>query len=103
MLVKSGYTVSPPDPLLLENSLVFHREGLDALFVLKLPMSYPGFVPRFTRPGSELTSSASLMRLDEDGRQRLNALLAQDKVNYLVGGIQRPDAEPPFLFILREG
>ncbi|NYH07205.1 hypothetical protein [Pseudomonas moraviensis] len=103
ILVKSGYTVSPPDPLLLENSLVFHREGLDSLFVLKLPLVSPDSIPRYTRPGSELTSSAALMTLDETGRQRLNALLAQDKVNYLVGGIQRPSPDQPTLFILREG
>ncbi|MDD1138185.1 hypothetical protein M5G22_11570 [Pseudomonas sp. TNT2022 ID233] len=103
ILVKSGYTVSSPDPLLLENSLVFHREGLDSLFVLKLPLVSPGFIPRYTRPGSELTSSASLMRLDEVGRQRLNALLALDKVNYLVGGIEQPSPDHSTLFILREG
>ncbi|QTD35133.1 hypothetical protein [Pseudomonas fluorescens] len=103
ILVKSGYTVSPPDPLLLENSLVFRREGLDSLFVLKLPLVSSDFIPRYTRPGSELTSSAALMTLDETGRQRLNTLLAQDKINYLVGGIQRPSPDQPTLFILREG
>lgn len=103
ILVKSGYTVSPPDPLLLENSLVFRREGLDSLFVLKLPLVSSDFIPRYTRPGSELTSSAALMTLDETGRQRLNTLLVQDKINYLVGGIQRPSLDQPTLFILREG
>ncbi|MHC8382523.1 hypothetical protein [Pseudomonas sp. LB3P14] len=103
VLEKNAYTVSPLDYSLVENALVFHREGLDAVFVLKLPHVSADFIPRFTRPGSEMTSSVSQMRLDEVGRQRLNALLAQDKLIYLVGGTQQLSPEKQTLFILREG
>ncbi|MDD0971969.1 MULTISPECIES: hypothetical protein [Pseudomonas] len=103
VLLKSGYTVNPPDPTLLENALVFNREGHDTLFILKLPPLSSGFISRYTKPGSELISSASLMKLDDAGKQRLNTMLAQNKINYLVGGIQQPTPDRPTLFILREG
>lgn len=103
VLEKNGYTVSPPNYSLLENALVFHRPGLNVLFVMKLPTISADFVRRYTKPGSELTNSAALLQLDDAGRQRQNALLAQDNVIYLVGGIQPLNPQTPSLFVLREG
>ncbi|WP_426206383.1 hypothetical protein [Pseudomonas sp. TWP3-1] len=103
VLEKSGYTVSPPNHSLLENALVFYRPGLNVLFAMKLPTISAAFIRRYTKPGSELNNSAALMQLDDAGRQRLSALLAQDNVIYLVGGIDPLNSQTPSLFVLREG
>jgi hypothetical protein len=103
VLQHNGYSVNPSTRRLSEGALIFHRPGVAAVFVLKLPAIAGNQVPRSTPAGHELTDPVFLSRLNMAQKQQLDSHLAHIEVIHLVGGIQHISADNPTLFIVREG
>lgn len=103
VLQHSGYTVNPTTRRLREGAVIFHRPGVAAVFVLKLPPVTGDQVPRYTRAGSDLHDPEFQASLTPEQRQRLNSELTHIEVIYLVGGVQHIHPDNPSLFIVREG
>ena len=103
ILQHNGYRVSPTTRQHREGALIFHRPGVAAVFVLKLPHISGDTVARTTIIGSELTSSDFQSRLHETDKQRLNDALTRNEIIHLVGGVHQFPRENPTLFIVREG
>ncbi|MCL9799432.1 hypothetical protein [Pseudomonas sp. AKS31] len=103
LLQHNGYSINPSTRRLSEGALFFHRPGVAAVFVLKLPRIAGNQVPRTTPAGTELTDPTYLTRLSVPQKQLLESQLAHTEVIYLVGGIQHLSADNPTLFIVREG
>ncbi|MFI8224404.1 hypothetical protein [Pseudomonas sp. NPDC085632] len=103
VLQHSGYNINPTTRSHSEGALIFHRPGVAAVFVLKLPPIAGNKVPRTSPAGSELTDPSYLTRLSAEHLQNLDNLLAHTELIYLVGGIQHVSADNPMLFIVREG
>ncbi|MFZ3281030.1 hypothetical protein [Pseudomonas sp.] len=103
VLFHEGYRIHPVTRQHQEGALIFHRPGVAAIFVLKLPRISGDSVPRNTLPGSELTRADFQNRLTASGKKTLNNALAKNQVIYLVGGVQQSATETPTLFMVREG
>ncbi|WP_460929642.1 hypothetical protein [Pseudomonas sp. MC6] len=103
VLQHNGYSINPTTRRLSEGALIFHRPGVAAVFVLKLPPIAGNQVPRTTPAGSELTDPAYLTRLSTAQKHKLDSHLAHTELIYLVGGIQHISPDNPTLFIVREG
>ncbi|ANJ55073.1 hypothetical protein PMA3_07825 [Pseudomonas silesiensis] len=103
VLEDNGYSVNRTTRLLSEDALLFHREGLDAVFVLRFPAtSLLGNMKRPVVPGSELSDPAYRARIGETQWQELARHLDLDKVIYLLGGTQPRGPDQTTLFIVRE-
>ncbi|TMU71559.1 hypothetical protein FGA82_26195 [Pseudomonas fluorescens] len=103
VLQHNGYSINPTTRRLSEGALIFHRSGVAAVFVLKLPPITGNQVPRTTPAGHELTDPAFQSRLSTAQKQQLDSHLAHTEVIYLVGGLQQISPDNPTLFIVREG
>ncbi|MFJ2487882.1 hypothetical protein [Pseudomonas sp. NPDC087639] len=103
VLQDNGYSVNPKTRALQEGALIFHREGIPAVFVLKLPRITGNSIPRNSLPGSEISSTVFQARLSAAAQQALNTHLAQNEVVYLMGGTQLKESGEPTLFMVREG
>ncbi|WP_322846440.1 hypothetical protein [Pseudomonas sp. B33.4] len=103
ILQHSGYSINNTPRQLRENALIFHREGVAAVFVLKLPPITGNHIPRYTAPGSGLLEPGFLNMLSPAQKQQLGSLLPHTELIYLVGGIQHVSSDNPTLFIVREG
>ncbi|WLH37383.1 hypothetical protein PSH79_08780 [Pseudomonas sp. FP2196] len=103
LLRENGYSVNPSSRALQEGALIFHREGVTAVFVLKLPRITGNRVPRPTLPGAEISSSVFQSRLTVPAQQELNIHLARNQVVYLMGGVQQTEPGKSTLFMVREG
>ncbi|WP_150783370.1 hypothetical protein [Pseudomonas fluorescens] len=104
VLEHNGYTVNRTTRLLSEDALLFHREGLDAAFVLRFPLTtLLGNMKRNAMPGSELNDPAYRARIGEEQWQELSNRLDLSKVIYLLGNTQPISADQTTLVIVREG
>lgn len=103
LLQDNGYSVNPSSRALQEGALIFHREGIAAVFVLKLPRITGDSVPRPSLPGAEISSSLFQTRLTSAAKQELDNHLARNQVVYLMGGVQHTEPGKSTLFIVREG
>lgn len=103
LLQDQGYSVAPPVTMLVENTLVFHRQDIAGLFILKLPLISGDQVPRYTTPGSNFDNPDFLASLSAENKRDLDQYLSQVEVAHLVGGVQRLSADTQTLFIVREG
>lgn len=103
LLQHNGYSINPTTRRLSEGAVIFHRPGVAAVFVLKLPPVAGSQVPRTTPAGHELTDPAFQSRLSPAERQRLDSHLTHTEVIHLVGGIQQISPDNPSIFIVREG
>lgn len=103
LLEHNGYRVGAASHPLSEHALIFYRDKLDAMFVLKLPHVSGNDITRYTRPGSELKSSAFQMKIGEVAWQRLSQYFDKDQIIYLLGGTQALSPQQQTLFIVREG
>jgi hypothetical protein len=101
----SGYSINPKRHLHPsgEDVMVFHREGIAAVFVLRLTAVTQGPVPRFTAVGSELSEPLFLSTLSERDARLLAEHLQRYEVIYLLGGKEQISADSSTLFIVREG
>ncbi|WP_454564449.1 hypothetical protein [Pseudomonas sp. AIG] len=103
VLQRNGYTINPTSRQLREGALIFHRPGVAAVFVLKLPPIVANQVPRTTAPGSEFRDPDFQSRLSAEQQQRLERDLSRTEIIYLIGGVQQLSADHSTLFIVREG
>lgn len=105
LLWLSGYKVNPkrhPHPS-GEDVMIFHREGIAAVFVLRLSPATQGPVPRYTAVGSELSQPLFLSTLSAKDKQALAEHLQKYEVIYLLGGKEQISPDSSTLFIVREG
>ncbi|MFJ2531323.1 hypothetical protein [Pseudomonas helmanticensis] len=101
----SGYSINPnrhPHPS-GEDVMIFHREGVAAIFVLRLTPVTQTPIPRYTVVGSELANPDFQSRLSQVERQALAEHLNHYEVVYLVGGKEQFSPDNSTLFIVREG
>lgn len=103
ILRQNGYTINATPRAMSEGALLFHREGVAAVFVLKLPRVTGSTIARYSVPGVEMASPAFQMKLSQAARHTLNIHLAQNQIVYLVGGTQLIAPDKPTLFMVREG
>jgi hypothetical protein len=104
VLEHNGYVVNRTSRILSEDALLFHREGLDAVFVLRFPVTtLLGNMKRHAAPGSELNDPAYRARIGEAQWQELSNRLDLDKVIYLLGSTQPISSDQTTLVIVREG
>jgi hypothetical protein len=101
----SGYSINPnrhPHPS-GEDVMIFHREGVAAVFVLRLTPFTQTPVPRYSKVGSEIANPDFQRSLSEADRQALAEHLNNYELIYLVGGKQQISPDNSTLFIVREG
>lgn len=103
VLRQNGYVINTTPRAMSEGALLFHREGVAAIFVLKLPRVTGSTIARYSVPGAEMSSPAFLAKLSHVSRQTLTTHLAQNQIVYLVGGTQEIAPGKPTLFMVREG
>ncbi|WP_311886280.1 MULTISPECIES: hypothetical protein [unclassified Pseudomonas] len=105
VLQDNGYTINPRQHPLAngEDVFIFHREGLSAVFVLKLPALTQTAVPRYTVAGSEMANPQFKSTLSPAEKQALDEQLTRYDIIYLVGGKQQISPGSTTLFIVREG
>ncbi|WP_339466489.1 hypothetical protein [Pseudomonas sp. EA_65y_Pfl2_P74] len=103
VLQQSGYSINPSTRQHSEDALIFHRQGVAAVFVLKLPRFTGDTVPRSTTAGSELTNPVFRNKLKSPEKEKLDSYLAQNEIVYLIGGVQESTPYTPTLFVVREG
>ncbi|WP_277761302.1 hypothetical protein [Pseudomonas sp. A34-9] len=101
VLEDDGYVISSASHTLGEDTLLFHRKTIDAVFVLKLPPLINGRLHRSEQPGAELTGPV-LQTLIGQQQQPLVSYLIADKVVYLLGGVQTDALGQTTLFVFRE-
>ncbi len=101
----SNYRINPkrhPHPS-GEDVMVFHREGVAAVFVLRLTPVTQTPVPRYSVIDSRLANPDFRRRLSEAESQALNEHLDNYEVVFLVGGKEQVSPDSSTLFIVREG
>ncbi|WP_277761304.1 hypothetical protein [Pseudomonas sp. A34-9] len=103
VLQHNGYSVNPTPRQHKEAALIFHRQGVAAIFVLRLPRITGDTVLRKSIVGSEVTSAEFLNRFSAAEKEKLNSHLARGEVINLVGGVQLASIGTPTLFMVREG
>lgn len=100
LLNDDGYVVTPTEQRLDGDALVFHREKIDHVFVLKLPALVNGRLPRFSAEGAEL--NGALLQTPISGQKPLAAYRQENRISYLLGGIQTDALGQITLFIIRD-
>ncbi|MFJ2322251.1 hypothetical protein [Pseudomonas sp. NPDC087817] len=101
LLEHSGYTVDRTSRMFSDDALLFKRENLDSVFVLRFrPSAADGTLYRAMDPASELTGEGFRSRVE---KSKWSQMLEPGKVVYLVGGTQPVSAQQTLLFIVREG
>ena len=101
LLEHSGYAVDRTSRLFSEDTLLFKREGLDAVFMLRFrPANPDGTLHRQWQPETELTMPALRTLI---ARSKWKQLLEPGKVVFLIGGLQKLADDHSLLFIVREG
>ncbi|MBP5959385.1 hypothetical protein ICA16_27280 [Pseudomonas anatoliensis] len=109
ILEHSGYTVDRTSRMFAEDALIFKREGLDVVFVLKLPSApVEGTLKRWVEPGAEQALSALRSRVADTSTTTSHTtdwslMLQNGKTIHLVGGIEMTPANQKVPFIVREG
>ena len=101
VLQHNGYSLYASSRALNENAVVFHREGLDAVFVLKIPDDPHNLLHRATLPGFEIANPQFRAVVGEAAHQRLISFVSEMKIIYLVGGLELTGVSPA-LYIVRE-
>jgi len=105
VLQDNGYTINPRQHPIAsgEDVLIFHREGVAAVFVLRLPALTQTLLPRHSVAGSELANPQFKNTLSPAEKQALDEQLTRIEIIYLVGGKQQLSPEITTLFMVREG
>lgn len=101
LLEHSGYAVDRTSRMFSDDALIFKRENLDSVFVLRFrPSAADGTLYRAMDPASELSGEGFRSRVE---KSKWSQMLEPGKVVYLVGGTQPISAQQTLLFIVREG
>ena len=99
VLVDDGYAVIAALHPFASDALLFHRETLDALFILKLPALVDG---RLTRPTVPTPAVGDLLQLRSSAQQPTLACRETNTIINLLGGVQTDALGQPTLFIIKE-
>jgi hypothetical protein len=101
VLVDDGYTVIAALHPFASDALLFHRETLDALFILKLPALVDG---RLTRPTVPTPAVGDLLLQLRSSAQQPTLPRARETntIINLLGGVQTDALGQPTLFIIKE-
>ncbi|HEF4761718.1 TPA: hypothetical protein SAN82_004176 [Pseudomonas putida] len=103
VLERNGYDVFPLTNGHLGPTLVFTRPNHDSLFFLKLGHANGDAISDITPPGNELSDPHLAARIGEPAHTALRTAYDQNKVVWLVGGIQTTASGGQKVFIIREG
>ncbi|MFJ2466646.1 hypothetical protein [Pseudomonas sp. NPDC087615] len=101
VLEDDGYVMNSTFQPHSEDVLLFHRETIDAVFVLNLPNIIGGRLQRSIAPGFTLTSSMLQTRIGQQQHTQANYKDASNVI-YLLGGVQTDALGQTTLFIIRE-
>ncbi len=101
VLEDDGYVISSTFEPHSEDVLLFHRETIDAVFVLNLPDIIGGRLKRPIAPGLTLTSAMLQTRIGQQ-QHPLASYMDANKIVYLLGGVQTDALGQTTLFIIRE-
>lgn len=100
LLKDDGYVVIPTEQKIDGDALLFHREKIDHVFVLKLPVLVSGRLQRFTAEGAELNGAVLQTPISE--QKPLASYRQENRISYLLGGIQTDALGQTTLFIIRD-
>ncbi|MGJ7516574.1 hypothetical protein ACSFE6_19900 [Pseudomonas baetica] len=103
VLERNGYNVFPLSRAHSEPTLVFTRANHDAVFFLKLGRVDGYAIRDVTPPGNELADPQLTTRIGVPARTALLTAHDQNKVIWLLGGIQTTSSGWQSVFIIREG
>lgn len=103
VLVRNGYDVFPLTNEHQGPTLVFTRPNHDAVFFLKLGRVEGDAIRQITPSGDELTDPHLTTRIGEHAHAALRTAYEQNKVIWLLGGVQKTASGWESVFIIREG
>ena len=100
LLEDDGYVINPSKSTLAENELLFYREKIDHVFVLKLPPLVDGRLQRF-QP-ERFQHSEVVVQTATREPAPLSAYSRDKKISYLLGGTQTDVLGQTTLFIFKD-
>ncbi|WP_322846439.1 hypothetical protein [Pseudomonas sp. B33.4] len=101
VLEDDGYVIDLMDAALWKDGLLFHREKIDYMFMLKLPSIINGRIQRSPDTASELSHAMWQLRVGEQ-KKPLSTYRDEQKIIYLLGGTQTDALRQTTLFIVRD-
>jgi hypothetical protein len=100
LLEDDGYVLNHSTNTLAENELLFYREKIDHVFVLKLPPLINGRLQRFQPERFE--RSEAVVQTSSSEPKPLSAYSKDKKISYLLGGTQTDVLGQTTLFIFKD-
>ncbi|QHC94824.1 hypothetical protein PspR84_09250 [Pseudomonas sp. R84] len=100
LLADEGYVLTSSTSTFAENELLFHREKIDHVFVLKLPPLINGKLQRF-QP-EHFQRSEVVVQTSSSEPKPLSAYSKEKKISYLLGGTQTDVLGQTTLFIFKD-
>jgi len=100
LLEDDGYVLNHSTHTLADNELLFHREKIDQVFVLKLPPLINGRLQRFQSQRFE--HSEVVVQTSSSEPAPLSAYSKDKKISYLLGGTQTDVLGQTTLFIFKD-
>ncbi|KII38450.1 hypothetical protein [Pseudomonas fluorescens] len=100
LLEDDGYVINHSMSTLAENELLFYREKIDHVFVLKLPPLINGKLQRFQPERFE--RSEVVLQTSSSEPKPLSAYSKDQKISYLLGGTQTDVLGQTTLFIFKD-
>jgi len=100
LLEDNGYVLNHSTNTLAENELLFYREKIDHVFVLKLPPLINGKLQRFQPQRFE--RSEAVLQTSGSEPTPLSAYSKDKKISYLLGGTQTDVLGQTTLFIFKD-
>lgn len=101
VLEDDGYTISAAHHPFEEHALLFHRQTLDAVFILEFPVIIDGRLQRPTAPFFDQSGSLSSSRITAQ-QQTIESFRKANQIIYLLGGVQTDSMGQATLFMIRE-
>jgi hypothetical protein len=101
VLEDDGYTISAAHHPFEEHALLFHRQTLDAVFILEFPVIIDGRLQRPTAPFFDQSGSLSSSRITVQ-QQTIESFRKANQIIYLLGGVQTDSMRQATLFMIRE-
>ncbi|MGY2262185.1 hypothetical protein [Pseudomonas sp. SDO55104_S430] len=103
VLVRNGYDVFPMSSDHRGPTLVFTRANHDRVFFLKLGNVNGETIRQMAPSGDELSDPHLVSRIGEAAHERLRTAYDQNRVVWLLGGVQTTSSGVGSVFIVREG
>ncbi|RON82721.1 hypothetical protein BK670_09205 [Pseudomonas fluorescens] len=102
ILTEQGYQVSHSfrDSTTQQDALMFQRQGVDLVFILRFPILKQGNYPDLDTK-NWLRTKALVNKHEPSDKVLLNTALAENKIVYLMGGLETEASGQSRLFVLR--